>query len=94
MSLQQPRPYVYGFREGAGQGSFSTAPGAFSLLEEVPPLCINSGRATNRATAPGVWIPKMWGRKGAIDGTHRSSGILLKNDQYNKHEFHFGKRQL
>ena len=40
-------------------------------------------RATNRATAPGDWIPKMLGLEGAIDGTHTCSDILLKNDQIN-----------
>ena len=39
-------------------------------------VCIQSGHATNGATAPGVWIPKMWGWEGAIDGTHKSSDIL------------------
>ena len=34
------------------------------------------------------------GWEGAIDGTHTSSDILLKNDQNNKHDFHFDKRQL
>ena len=43
-------------------------------------VCIQSGHATNRATARGVWIPKMCGWKGAIDGTHISSDIVLKND--------------
>ena len=57
-------------------------------------VCIQSGHATNRATAPGVWIPKMWVWEGAIDGTHTSSDILLKNDQNNKHFFHFGKVQF
>ena len=57
-------------------------------------VCIQSGHATNGATAPGVWIPKMWGWEGAIDGTHKSSDIFLKNDQNNRHDFHFGKRRL
>ena len=43
-------------------------------------VCIQSGHATNRATAPGVWIPKMCWLEGAIDGTHISSDIVLKND--------------
>ena len=43
-------------------------------------VCIQSGHATNRATAPGVRIPKMCGWEGAIDATHTSSDILLKND--------------
>ena len=43
-------------------------------------VCIQSGHTTNRATGPGVWIPKMCGWEGAIDGTHTSSDILLKND--------------
>ena len=30
---------------------------------------------------------------GAIEGTHTSSDILLKNDQNNKHDYNFGKRQ-
>ena len=49
---------------------------------EVPnwTVCIQSGHANNRATVPGVWIPKMCGWEGAIDGTHTSSGIVLKND--------------
>ena len=29
-------------------------------------VCIRSGHATNRATAPGVWIPKMCGWEGAM----------------------------
>ena len=36
-------------------------------------VCIQSGHATNRATAPGVW-------EGAIDGTHTISDMVLKND--------------
>ena len=43
-------------------------------------VCTQSGHATNRATAPGVWIPKMFGWEGAIDGTHTSSDMVLKND--------------
>ena len=39
----------------------------------------------------GVWIPKMWVLEGAIDGTHTSSDVLLKNDHNNKHDYHFGK---
>ena len=57
-------------------------------------VCIQSGYATNRATAPGVWIPKIWGWEGAIYGTHKSSDIFLKNDLNNRHDFHFGKRRL
>ena len=41
---------------------------------------IQSGHATNRATAAGVWIPKMCGWKGAIDDTHTSSDMVLKKD--------------
>ena len=55
---------------------------------------IQSGHATNRATTPGVWIPKLCGWEGAIDGTHTSSDILLKNDYNYKHDYLFGKRQL
>ena len=43
-------------------------------------LHIQSGHTTKRATAPGVWIPKMSGWEGAFDGTHTSSDIVLKND--------------
>ena len=34
-------------------------------------VCIQSGHATNRATAPGVWIPQMCTWEGAIDGTNK-----------------------
>ena len=37
---------------------------------------------------------KCGGGEGAIDGTHKSSDIFLKNDQNNRHDFHFGKRIL
>ena len=47
-------------------------------------VCIQSGHA-----APGVWIQKCGGWEVAIDGTHTRSDILLKNDQNNKHDFHF-----
>ena len=57
-------------------------------------VCIQSRYATNRDPAPGVWIQKMLGWDGAIDGTHTSSDILSKNDQNNKHDFRFDKRQL
>ena len=57
-------------------------------------VCIQSGHATSRNTAPGVWIPKMCGWEGAIDGIHKSSDILLKNDLNYKYDFLFGKRQL
>ena len=50
-------------------------------------FCIQSGHATNRATAPGVWVPKIWGWEGAIDGTHTCLDILLKNGQNNKDDF-------
>ena len=43
-------------------------------------VCIQCGHATNRATAPGVWIPNMCGWERAIDGTHTSSDMVLKND--------------
>ena len=56
-------------------------------------VCIQSGHATNRATAPGVWIPKIW-EEGAIDGTHKCSDILLKNDQNNKDDFILVKDNL
>ena len=36
----------------------------------------------------------MCGWEGAIDGTHTSLDILLKNDCNNKHDFLFVKRQL
>ena len=39
--------------------------------------------ANNRATAPGVWIPKMCGWEGVIDVTHISLDIVLKNDKNN-----------
>ena len=35
-----------------------------------------------------------WELEGAIDGTHTSSDFVLKNDQNNKYDFHFGKRQF
>ena len=50
--------------------------------------------ATKRASEPGVWIPKMWGREGRLDGTHTISDFVLKNDQNNKYDFHFCKRQF
>ena len=31
---------------------------------------------------------------GVIDCTHASSDVLLKNDQNNTNDYHFGKRQL
>ena len=43
-------------------------------------VCIQSGHATNRATAPCDWIPKLCGWVGAIDGTHTSSNMVFKND--------------
>ena len=36
----------------------------------------------------------MCGWEGAIDGTHTSSDILLKNDLNYKYDILFGKRQL
>ena len=57
-------------------------------------VCIQSGHVTNRATAPGVWIPKICGWEGAIDATHTSSDMVLKNDKDNKHDILFDKRQL
>ena len=36
----------------------------------------------------------MFGWEGAIDGTHTSSDILLKNDLNYIYDFLFGKRQL
>ena len=43
---------------------------------------------------PGVWILKMCGWEEAIDGTHTSSDIVLKNDLNNKYDIRFDKRQL
>ena len=60
---------------------------AFLILAEEGKLTKDGreGLYTNlqsgHATAPGVWILKMWGWEGAIDRTHTSSDILLKNDQ-------------
>ena len=37
---------------------------------------------------------KMCGWEGAIDGTHTSSYIVLKNDSNNKHDILFDKKKL
>ena len=57
-------------------------------------VCIQSGHATNRATALGFWILKTWMWNGEIDGTNTSLDILLKYYQNNKHDFHFDKEQF
>ena len=54
-------------------------------------VCIH---ATNRATAPVVWIPKMWGLQEAMDGAHTSLDILLKHDQNNKDDIILVKDNL
>ena len=41
-----------------------------------------------------VWVPKMWEREGAMDGTHTCLDILFKNDQNDKDDIILVKDNL